>query len=96
MKLSNTDSLARRRKAPSLSGLNPVISQPTVTREQIAATALKKSTTVEINGKIVNIDPQDVETICQLGKGAYGVVELIRHKPSGIDMAVKVINIFFI
>lgn len=87
-KSSKPGGLAARRKGPSLSGLNPV--SESVIREQIAANTLTKCTNIQINGQTINIDPQDMETVYQLGKGAYGIVELVRHKPSGIDMAVKV------
>lgn len=32
----------------------------------------------------------DLELICELGRGAYGVVDKMRHVPSGLIMAVKV------
>lgn len=32
----------------------------------------------------------DLEQICELGRGAYGVVDKMRHVPSGLIMAVKV------
>lgn len=32
----------------------------------------------------------DLEPIGELGRGAYGVVDKMRHVPSGIIMAVKV------
>lgn len=34
----------------------------------------------------------DLEQICELGRGAYGVVDKMRHVPSGLIMAVKVRN----
>lgn len=32
----------------------------------------------------------DLEQICELGRGAYGVVDKMKHVPSGLIMAVKV------
>ena len=32
----------------------------------------------------------DLIEICELGRGAYGVVEKMRHKQTDIEMAVKV------
>ena len=32
----------------------------------------------------------DLIEICELGRGAYGVVEKMRHKQTNIEMAVKV------
>lgn len=36
------------------------------------------------------VEADDLEKICDLGRGAYGIVEKMRHIPSGIIMAVKV------
>lgn len=33
----------------------------------------------------------DLEKMCDLGRGAYGIVEKMKHIPSGTIMAVKVI-----
>lgn len=37
---------------------------------------------------VVNAD--DLEQIAELGRGAYGVVDKMRHVPTGLIMAVKV------
>lgn len=36
------------------------------------------------------VKADDLEPISELGRGAYGVVEKMRHMPSGQIMAVKV------
>lgn len=35
------------------------------------------------------VKADDLEQICELGRGAYGVVDKMRHVPSGLIMAVK-------
>lgn len=54
---------------------------------------LDKRTTITIgendtNEKLV-VEADDLEKICDLGRGAYGIVEKMRHMPSGTIMAVK-------
>ena len=51
---------------------------------------LDKDTTIKIDGKNVNIDADDLESMCILGRGAYGVVEKVRHIKTGTILAVKV------
>lgn len=41
-----------------------------------------------------DVEADDLEKICDLGRGAYGVVEKMRHIPSGTVMAVKVLKTF--
>lgn len=36
------------------------------------------------------VKADDLEQICELGRGAYGVVDKMNHVPSGLIMAVKV------
>ena len=38
----------------------------------------------------MNIDADDLESMCILGRGAYGVVEKVKHRQSGTILAVKV------
>ena len=49
-----------------------------------------KGTTKTIGVKTFVVDADDSEIICNLGHGAYGVVEKIKHKQSGTIMAVKI------
>lgn len=41
-------------------------------------------------GKEFEIDACDLITIRNLGRGAYGIVDLVRHRTSGAVLAVKV------
>jgi hypothetical protein len=52
---------------------------------------LDKRTTITIGEKTFEVEADDLEKICDLGRGAYGIVEKMRHIPSGTIMAVKVI-----
>lgn len=51
---------------------------------------LDKRTTITINGETFEIEADDLESQCVLGRGAYGVVEKVKHKPTGTVLAVKV------
>lgn len=51
---------------------------------------LDKRTTITIDEKTFVVEADDLETLCVLGRGAYGVVDKMRHKQSGTIMAVKV------
>lgn len=42
------------------------------------------------------MDADDLEMLCTLGRGAYGVVDKMKHKQSGTVMAVKVRITLFI
>ncbi|EEB15530.1 cAMP-dependent protein kinase catalytic subunit, putative [Pediculus humanus corporis] len=50
---------------------------------------LDKSTTITIGDKTFVVEADDLEKMCDLGRGAYGVVEKMKHIPSGTVMAVK-------
>lgn len=50
---------------------------------------LDKRTTITIGDKTFDVEADDLEKICDLGRGAYGIVEKMRHIPSGTIMAVK-------
>lgn len=41
-------------------------------------------------GQNVVVNADDLEQIAELGRGAYGVVDKMRHVPTGLIMAVKV------
>lgn len=51
---------------------------------------LDSRTTITIGDKTFDVEADDLELICDLGRGAYGVVEKMKHIPSGTIMAVKV------
>nr|CAD7439682.1 unnamed protein product [Timema bartmani] len=50
---------------------------------------LDKRTTITIGEKTFVVEADDLEKLCDLGRGAYGIVEKMRHIPSGTIMAVK-------
>lgn len=50
---------------------------------------LDKKTTITIGDRTFVVEADDLEKICDLGRGAYGVVEKMHHIPSGTIMAVK-------
>lgn len=52
---------------------------------------LDKRTTITIDDKTFVVEADDLETLCVLGRGAYGIVDKMRHKQSGTIMAVKVL-----
>ncbi|XP_034248797.1 dual specificity mitogen-activated protein kinase kinase 6 isoform X1 [Thrips palmi] len=53
---------------------------------------LDKKTTITIGDKTFVVEADDLEKICDLGRGAYGIVEKMRHIPSQTIMAVKRIS----
>lgn len=46
--------------------------------------------TITIGTERFDVEATDLEPIETLGRGAYGVVERMRHRPSDTVMAVKV------
>lgn len=50
---------------------------------------LDKQTTITIDNETFDIEADDLEVICELGRGAYGVVEKMKHKKTGTILAVK-------
>lgn len=50
---------------------------------------LDSRTTITMNGQDVEVSADDLELLTELGRGAYGVVEKMRHRPSDTIMAVK-------
>ncbi|XP_058807840.1 dual specificity mitogen-activated protein kinase kinase 6 [Phymastichus coffea] len=50
---------------------------------------LDKRTTITIGDKTFEVDADELEFICTLGRGAYGVVDKMKHKQSDTIMAVK-------
>lgn len=50
---------------------------------------MDKRTTITIDDKTFVVEADDLEKICDLGRGAYGIVEKMRHRQTGTVMAVK-------
>lgn len=51
---------------------------------------LDKHTTITVGVNTFTVHADDLVKICDLGRGAYGVVEKMHHRPSYTTMAVKV------
>ena len=58
---------------------------PTIPRD------LDSRTSITIGDETFEIEADDLESQCVLGRGAYGVVEKVKHKPTGTVLAVKVL-----
>lgn len=56
---------------------------------------LDSKTTINIDGRTFEVAADDLEVIAPLGRGAYGVVEKMRHRPSDTELAVKVTTLVF-
>lgn len=50
---------------------------------------LDKRTTITIDDKTFVVEADDLEKISDLGHGAYGIVEKMRHRQTNTVMAVK-------
>lgn len=50
---------------------------------------LDSTTSIQIGDKTFRVDADSLEKICDLGRGAYGIVEKMKHQQSGTIMAVK-------
>ena len=53
---------------------------------------LNRTTEIKVGEKVIEINPENVQVVKELGHGAYGIVELIEHQPSGVRLAVKKIR----
>lgn len=50
---------------------------------------LDSRTTITIDDKTFEVEADDLEKISDLGHGAYGIVEKMRHRQTNTVMAVK-------
>lgn len=50
---------------------------------------LDKKATITIDEKTFEVEADDLEKIADLGRGAYGIVEKMKHIKTGTVMAVK-------
>eukprot|EP00095_Tigriopus_kingsejongensis_P011448 maker-scaffold222_size251774-snap-gene-1.29 protein:Tk11448 transcript:maker-scaffold222_size251774-snap-gene-1.29-mRNA-1 annotation:"dual specificity mitogen-activated protein kinase kinase 3" len=75
------------KKGPSLKIVAPTASvepaTPAIPRD------LDSRTTITIEEQTFGIEADDLESICVLGRGAYGVVEKMKHKQTNTILAVK-------
>ncbi|MED6251233.1 Dual specificity mitogen-activated protein kinase kinase 6, partial [Ataeniobius toweri] len=75
------------KKKPVLKLSKEVFEQPTPAA--VPPRDLDSKACVTIGEKKCEVKADDLEQICELGRGAYGVVDKMRHVPSGLIMAVK-------
>ncbi|KAL3273952.1 hypothetical protein HHI36_015375 [Cryptolaemus montrouzieri] len=76
--------MALRRKRPDLK-----LQVSDETPPLIPPANLDKRTTITIGEKTFDVEADDLEKLSDLGRGAYGIVEKMKHIPSGTIMAVK-------
>lgn len=74
----------QRRRPPGIKITIPT-EKPTITIPR----NLDRKTTITIGDRTFIVEADDLEKISDLGRGAYGVVEKMKHVPSGTIMAVK-------
>ena len=55
----------------------------------MAPVGLGTSTTININNQTLGLRADDLEVVCELGRGAYGDVHKMRERLSGLELAVK-------
>ena len=55
---------------------------------------LDSKATIKINDKQFEIEASDLQLIQNLGRGAFGIVDKMMHRPSGAILAVKVVNLW--
>ena len=75
----------RRKRGPKLNPFTPEPNPPS----PLPPRDLDSKATITIGEETFNVDAQDLERVALLGRGAYGVVEKMRHRPSQTIMAVK-------
>ncbi|XP_028675075.1 dual specificity mitogen-activated protein kinase kinase 6 isoform X2 [Erpetoichthys calabaricus] len=76
-----------KKKNPGLKLSKEVFEQPAV--PATPPRDLDSKACVTIGDKNFEVKADDLEQISELGRGAYGVVDKMRHMPSGLIMAVK-------
>ena len=81
--------MAARRKGPGLRLQTQALSQDNSIAVPETPGNLDKVTTITFGSDILEINPDNLDIVCHLGKGAYGVVERVKHIPSGHEMAMK-------
>ncbi|CAG2114458.1 unnamed protein product [Medioppia subpectinata] len=80
-------SAGKSRRPPKFNMTAEAPPQPPSTPEN-----LDKKTTIQIGGQTIDIEADNLETMVELGRGAYGIVERVKHKTTGFEMAVKRIS----
>ncbi|RWS26791.1 dual specificity mitogen-activated protein kinase kinase 6-like protein [Leptotrombidium deliense] len=83
-RILNFNQIEISRRPPRLQPL-----EPSENPAPITPTNLDRRTNITFDGQSIEVDPEDIEILAPLGRGAYGIVEKVKHRPSGIEMAVK-------
>jgi len=84
------------KKKPNFPKLVTTISQPPPPQPSARILQeLDSRTEVNINGQTFDIAADDLESLSVLGRGAYGVVEKVRHRQTKTILAVKRITYTF-
>ncbi|XP_042901816.1 dual specificity mitogen-activated protein kinase kinase 6 [Parasteatoda tepidariorum] len=78
--------MAGKKNRPPKLKFNEDVSVPTPV---VPPRNLDTRTTITIADRVFEVAADDLETICELGRGAYGIVEKMLHRPSRTEMAVK-------
>ncbi|XP_022706511.1 dual specificity mitogen-activated protein kinase kinase 3-like isoform X2 [Varroa jacobsoni] len=63
--------------------------------DDIAPPNLNSIARIQKDGKEVTVNADELDKVRELGRGAYGVVDLMKHKSTGLFMAVKRIRYTF-
>jgi len=77
------------RRPPPFKPIPQPVPQPPDTSALQERYGLSNQTTLTINGQDYPCTTANLQSIAELGRGAYGVVDRMRHTDSGIEMAVK-------
>ncbi|KAH3861580.1 dual specificity mitogen-activated protein kinase kinase 6-like isoform X2 [Dreissena polymorpha] len=83
--MSGQGSGMKKRKPPGLARLTVVPDQNPAGPPR----DLDSKATIKIEDRTFEVEANDLEYICTLGRGAYGVVEKVRHRTTDTIMAVK-------
>lgn len=78
--------MSRRPKGP---GLKINVTEATNSAPMTPPRNLDKTATITIGSNTFVVEADNLEKICDLGRGAYGIVEKMRHKQTNTIMAVK-------
>lgn len=57
---------------------------------------LESHTSITVEGKEINVEARELVVLEELGRGAFGVVEKMKHTPSDTIMAVKVSRVLML
>ncbi|ALC48757.1 lic [Drosophila busckii] len=77
--------MSRRPRPPRIE-VGPTDNQPAAL---VPPRNLDSRATIQIGDQTFDIDADSLEKICDLGRGAYGIVEKMRHRQTGTVLAVK-------